>query len=99
MAAAALAASLAAGVYVARGPGSQAGPHADRAPFMEIPFVAPLAPYERATVERQDVPVAALIAAGFDVHVSDATGTVKADVLVGQDGRPHAIRLIAEVQQ
>jgi len=109
IAAAALAASLAAAVFLARGPAS--GPPARAAlapsveipsveiPFVEIPFVAPLAPYERAEVERMDVPVAALVAAGFEVHVVDTAGTVKADVLVGQDGRAHAIRLIAEANR
>ena len=64
-------------------------------PFIEIPYVAPLAPYERASVMRLDVPVAALIAAGFEVRGPEPGGTVTADVLVGQDGRPHAIRLIS----
>jgi hypothetical protein len=63
-------------------------------PFLEIPYVAPLAPYEQATVMRMDVPVAALIAAGFQVHVPETGGTVTVDVLVGQDGRAHAIRPI-----
>ncbi len=65
-------------------------------PFVEIPYVAPLAPYERAEVTRMDVPVTALIAAGFEVHVADMTATVRADVLFGQDGRAHAIRLIPD---
>lgn len=96
LAAAVLAASLAVAVYVARGP---VRPPAEAAPFVEIPFVAPLAPYERATIQRMDVPVAALIAAGFEVRLPDASGTVKADVLLGQDGRPHAIRIVQEVNQ
>jgi hypothetical protein len=64
-------------------------------PFVQIPYVAPLAPYERTEVMRMDVPVAALIAAGFEVHVADPAAIIRADVLVGQDGRPHAIRLIS----
>ena len=64
-------------------------------PFVQIPYVAPLAPYERTEVMRMDVPVAALIAAGFEVHVADPAAVIRADVLVGQDGRPHAIRLIS----
>jgi hypothetical protein len=97
LAAAALAATLAAGVFVARAPAPPA--HARAEPFLAIPFVAPLAPYERAEVQRMDLPVAALVAAGFEVHLPDTAGTVKADVLVGQDGRAHAIRLISEVRQ
>lgn len=99
LAAAALAAALAAGLYVARGPVGKPPARAEVQPFVEIPYVAPLAPYERASIERWDVPVAALIAAGFEVRLPDAAGTVKADVLVGQDGRPHAIRLVQEVKQ
>jgi hypothetical protein len=41
------------------------------------------------------VPVTALIAAGFAVQTSDPGASVRADVMVGQDGRPRAIRPIA----
>jgi hypothetical protein len=64
-------------------------------PFVEIPYVAPLAPYERTAVMRMEVPVAALIAAGFEVHGPEPGSTLTADVLVGQDGQPRAIRLIS----
>jgi len=66
---------------------------AAQAPFVQVPYVAPPAPYERVEVVHQTVPVAALIAAGFDVHVDDAGGSLPADVLVGQDGRVLAVRL------
>ena len=62
-------------------------------PFVQVPFVAPPAPYERVEVVRENVPIAALLAAGFEVHVSDTSGAVPADVLVAQDGRALAIRL------
>jgi hypothetical protein len=64
-------------------------------PFVQIPFVAPPAPYERLAVVRQHMPVAALIAAGFCVFAQDAGAAVPADLLVGQDGRPLAIRLVS----
>jgi hypothetical protein len=64
-------------------------------PFVEIPYVTPLAPYERTAVMRMDVPVAALVAAGFEVHGPEPGSTVAAEVLVGQDGSPRAVRLIA----
>jgi hypothetical protein len=67
---------------------------ADR-PFIAVPYVAPLAPYERTSVMRMEVPVAALVAAGFQVHGVEPGSTVKVDVLVGQDGRMHAVRLIS----
>jgi hypothetical protein len=65
------------------------------APFVEIPYVAPLAPYERTSVMRMDVPVEALIAVGFEVQGQEPGAAVTADVLVGQDGRAHAIRLLS----
>ena len=65
------------------------------APFLEIPYTAPLAPYERTRIVRMEVPVAALIAAGFDVHAPDTGAAVEADVLFGQDGRAHAFRVLS----
>ncbi len=65
-------------------------------PFLAIPFVAPLAPYERATVMRMRMPVAALIAAGFEVDEPESGSSVTADVIVGQDGRAHAVRLLSK---
>ena len=62
-------------------------------PFVAIPFVAPPAPYERMAVARVAVPVAALVAAGFDMPGMEPGGTVQADVWMGQDGRAYAIRL------
>jgi len=69
-------------------------PHPADTPFFEIPYTAPLAPYERTEVKRMDVPVAALIAAGFEIDAPDTGATLRADVLFGQDGRAHAIRII-----
>ena len=63
-------------------------------PFMQIPYVAPPAPYERTEILRMDVQVAALTAAGFDVLMPDPGASVPAEVLVGQDGRAHAIRFL-----
>ena len=91
-----LAAALSAGALLIQRPiPAPQGPVESREePFIEIPYVAPLAPYERTSVMRMDVQVAGLIAAGFEVHAADAGAAVKADVLVGQDGRAHAIRLV-----
>jgi hypothetical protein len=61
-------------------------------PFLQIPYVAPLAPYEQTQVMRMDVAMSALKAAGFEVHASELGGAITVDVLVGQDGRAHAIR-------
>ena len=91
--AAAVAASLAIAVAVIHRP--VAPPAASAEPFIEIPYIAPLAPYERTRIVRMDVPVSALIAAGFDMHAPDTGAALRADVLFGQDGRAHAIRLVS----
>ena len=67
--------------------------YAPERPFVPIPFVEPPSPYERVAVEHMTVPVSALVAAGFDLPGGDPSGSVEADVLIGQDGRAHAIRL------
>jgi hypothetical protein len=63
--------------------------------FVPIPYVTPLGQYERAEVVRMEVPVAALIAAGLQVRTADPGARAEADVLVGQDGRARAVRLIS----
>jgi hypothetical protein len=67
-------------------------PVVEENPFFTIPYTIPLAPDERATVVRMEVPVAALIAVGFDVASAVPGDSVEADVLVSQDGRARAIR-------
>jgi hypothetical protein len=64
-------------------------------PFIAIPYTLPLEPYERADVMRMDIPVAALIAVGLPMHMTDPASRARADVVVGQDGRARAIRLIS----
>jgi len=61
--------------------------------FIPIPYVVPLAPYERPEIVHMNVPVAALIAVGFRMD-EPAGASVPADVLVGQDNRPLAIRFL-----
>ena len=64
-------------------------------PFVPIPYVLPPAPYERLEVVRMKLPVAALIAAGFRMQTADLGAEAEADVIVGQDGRARAVRLIS----
>lgn len=64
-------------------------------PFIAIPYTLPLEPYERAEVMRMDLPVSALIAAGLPMSMMDPAARAQTDVLVGQDGRARAIRLIS----
>ena len=65
----------------------------DTRPFIPIPYTVPLSKYESASVVRMNVSVAALLAAGYKIPAADPAAVVTADVLVGDDGRPHAIRL------
>jgi hypothetical protein len=64
-------------------------------PFVQIPYTQPLAPWERGEIMRMELPVAALIAQGFSIATSDAGAAARADVLVGEDGRARAVRLIS----
>jgi len=64
-------------------------------PFVPIPYVLPPAPYERVEVVRMTLPVAELIAAGFQMQTADLGAEAEADVMVGQDGRPRAVRLVS----
>jgi len=64
-------------------------------PFVPIPYVTPLGPYERAEVVRMELPVSALISVGFPVRTPDPAALAEADVVVGQDGRARAVRLIS----
>jgi hypothetical protein len=68
----------------------------DSEPFVQIPYTVPLSPEETVTVLRMEIPVAALIAAGFNVGNLDPGGVVNADVLVSQDGRARAIRIASK---
>ena len=67
-------------------------------PFVDMPYVAPLAPYERVEVVRMRVSVAALQRAGLEIHAPDTGATVLADLLLGQDGRAHAVRLVSDTE-
>lgn len=79
-----------------RAPRSTAAPlRAAAQPFVFIPYTIPLAPEERTEVIRMDLPVAALIGAGLPLQVADPGAHAQADVLVGEDGRARAVRLIS----
>jgi hypothetical protein len=63
--------------------------------FVAIPYTVPLDPRERAIVVRMEMPVAALAAVGLNVAAPDSSATAHADVVVGEDGRMRAIRLLS----
>jgi anti-sigma factor RsiW len=98
-AAAAAAAAVLLGIAVLRPAPPPANPSQSPEPerFVPVPYVLPLQPGESAQVMRMEVPVAALIAAGYDVGLADPAINVPAEVLVGEDGRVHAVRLLSNV--
>jgi hypothetical protein len=63
-------------------------------PFVALPYVVQASQNERTEVVRVNVPVAELIAVGIPVEGYPG-GQAEADVLVGQDGRARAVRLLA----
>jgi hypothetical protein len=70
-------------------------PRGDAAPFVAIPYTLPLDPREPAAIVRMEMPVTALAAVGLAVAVPDPAARAQADVLVGEDGRIRAIRLVS----
>jgi len=66
--------------------------------FVEIPYLPPLDPRENAAVVRMNIRVATLMEAGFRV-AADPDKIVPADVLVGEDGRAHAVRLLSDIEE
>ncbi len=69
----------------------------DGAPFVGIPYLPPLDPHENTTIVRMNIRVATLIAAGYRV-AADPETIVPADVLVGEDGRAHAVRVLSGIE-
>jgi hypothetical protein len=65
----------------------------EQAEFTALPYVVQPALYERTEVVRMAVPVAELIAAGLPLR-ADPGGRVQADIVIGQDGRARAVRLV-----
>jgi len=64
--------------------------------FFAIPYTVPLAPEERTTVVRITLSPSAIAAVGFPLPAIDPGNDAVADVLVGEDGRAHAIRIVAD---
>jgi predicted anti-sigma-YlaC factor YlaD len=64
--------------------------------FVAIPYLAPPDPHEHTTVVRIQIRVATLISVGYRV-TADPDAIVPADVLVGEDGRAHAVRVPADI--
>jgi hypothetical protein len=67
--------------------------------FIALPGALGLPDLESGSVVRIQVPVGALPEYGVDIVPNVLTTTVEADVLVGQDGQPRAIRLVTAEEQ
>jgi predicted anti-sigma-YlaC factor YlaD len=66
--------------------------------FVTLPVAVGLPRLESGYIVRVELPVAALPALGVDVLPASTRNAVQADVLVGQDGQPRAIRLVPNEQ-
>jgi hypothetical protein len=62
--------------------------------FVPIPSALGLPELESGTVLRMELPLTALPEYGLDIAPDAMRTSVEADVLVGQDGQPRAIRLV-----
>jgi anti-sigma factor RsiW len=93
------AAAVAAALFAAVEPRKQppAATHELAAAFVGIPYLPPLDPRENVRIVRMNIRVASLIAAGYRV-AADPETIVPADVLVGEDGRAHAVRVLSGIE-
>ena len=58
------------------------------------PLVNPAPPFERGRLLRVELPASAMRMVGLPVHAERLSDTVQADVLVGEEGLPRAIRFV-----
>jgi hypothetical protein len=64
------------------------------AAFIALPGAASLPTFESGAIVRMDLELSALAAYGLDISAAAGRSPVQADVLVGQDGEPRAIRVV-----
>ena len=62
--------------------------------FVALPGAAALPDFESGAIVRVELTLAALPAYGVDISRAAGDQLVEADLLVGQDGQPRAIRLV-----
>lgn len=65
-------------------------------PFLPLPLAAALPDFESGEIVRLGIPVRSLPAYGLEIPPDAPPGPVaiQADLLIGQDGLPRAIRLV-----
>jgi hypothetical protein len=62
--------------------------------FVALPGSSALPEFESGAIVRMEVPVSSLPGYGIDISPAAGGQPIEADVLVGQDGQPRAIRLV-----
>jgi hypothetical protein len=62
--------------------------------FVPVPFSGELAPGDSAVIVRVQLPRTALAELGYPIDETRGEELVRADLVVGQDGWPHAVRLV-----
>ena len=62
--------------------------------FVPLTAIADATAMRSGTIVRVEMPRASLIAMGLPLHAERADETVKADIVVGDDGLARAIRLV-----
>lgn len=68
------------------------------APFITIPYTVPLTPNEPVRVVRMALSASALSVAGFPLSASDPGNGIPSDVLVDEDGRARAVRIVSNLR-
>jgi hypothetical protein len=68
------------------------------APFIAIPYTVPLTPDEPVRVVRMALSPSALAVAGFPLSAIDPGNGIPSDVLVDEDGRARAIRIVSNLR-
>jgi hypothetical protein len=62
--------------------------------FIPLPNASQIGPNEEVNLVRVEVPRSAMIALGYDVKPEEASASVQADVMLGNDGLARAVRFI-----
>ncbi len=74
----------------------------DNGEFVAVPYAPPLAAGELVSVVRTELQAPALARMGFDMDAAGLAryaGAVPADVVMGDDGLPRAVRVIPQATE
>lgn len=62
--------------------------------FVALPYTGSMGPEDSGMIVRVEVSIASLAQLGYPVAATPEQGMVRADVLIGEDGQPRAVRLV-----